>query len=387
MAAETKKYEGSKVQAQKSTASRKWIRPALGVLVLAAIFILIIGPKMKARQAVPPPASARAMIVKTIALFPQTLEISRNYTARISDATRTTVSARLTTTIEEVYFGEGDIVKAGDVLVLLNTQDVKTEMNRSKAALAKIEADIEFFEKQIEIDLTLYEGGAISKTAFDDATRKLKSLRASISLQQGGLKLSQQKLGYGSITAPVAGRIQQVYISKGEQVAPGKPVMEIIGMAGYRAVISIPERDMSKIALGNIAYIQTPDGSFWVGEIDRIYPALDERTHTGTVDVRLDDEISKKFFAGSMTSAQLVSAKYENILAVPAQAIFTRNGVSGVFVESGGTAHWKPVTIGASNGNQTIIDRGLSPGVRVITTPYPALNDGVKVTVAEDSAS
>ena len=195
--------------------------------------------------------------------------------------------------------------------------------------------------------------------------------------------MSQQKLWYGKIYAPVSGRIQKVYISKGEQVAPGKPVVEIVGGVNYKAVITIPERDMNNVMLGNIAYIQIPTGNSWAGLIDKIYPALDERTHTGTVDVRLSTEVSQAFFAGSMTQASLVFAKYENVLAVPTQSIFNRNGLTGVFIALDGIARWMPVALGTSNGNQTIVERGLRSGDAVITTPYPALNEGVKISVSK----
>lgn len=362
---------------------RKWVIRALFLLGLLLVAKFIIMPKMKARQSVPPPATARPMVVKTVRLSPQTLEFTSDYTARITDDGRTMVSARLSTIIAKVYFSEGDMVNAGDVLALLDTQDVRSEVNRAKASVTKIEADIEFFEKQIIIDRALYEGGAIPKTALDDSERKLKGLRASISQQESGLKLSRQKLGYGKIYAPVSGRIQKVHVSKGEQVAPGRPIMEIVGSANYKAVITVPERDMSRINLGATAYIQLPDGNSWAGSVEKIYPALDERTHTGTLDVKLNGEISKEFFAGSMTNVRLVRAQYDNVLAVPAQAIFNRAGVIGVFTVSSDAAHWSPVKLGASDGIQTIITNGLSSADTVITTPYPALNEGVKVVVSK----
>ncbi|MCF6329253.1 MAG: efflux RND transporter periplasmic adaptor subunit, partial [Henriciella sp.] len=354
-------------------------------LIAAAKFMII--PKIQAGKEVPPPASAREMVVRAEQLSTQTIEFTRDYTARITDNGRTLVSARLNTIIADVYFSEGDLVQAGDLLARLDTYDTRAEVSRARASLAQIQADIVFFENQTAIDRQLYEGGAISKTALEDSKRKLEGLRASMRQLDSGLVLARQKLGYGEIYAPVSGRIQKVHVRKGEQVAPGMPVLEIVGTSNYKAVIAVPERDMSRITLGTVAYIEMPGGEYWTGAIDKIYPALDGRTHTGTVDVRLSEEISQKFFAGSMTQARLVSERHENVLAVPTQSIFNRNGMNGVFVVDAGTAHWKPVVLGVSNGIQTIIADGLSAGDQVITTPYPALNEGVIVRIYEGRAS
>ncbi len=364
----------------------KWGVRILFFIALLLIAKFVIIPKMQARKAVPPPVAVRPIIVKTIRISPQTFEFTRNYTARVTDDSRTTVSARLSSTVKKVYFREGDMVRAGDILVILDTQDIRSEVNRSEASVAKIQADIEFFEQQIIIDRKLYQGGAISKTALDDSERKLKALRASLAQQKSGLRLSHQKFGYGKIYAPISGRIQKLYVSKGEQTAPGKPVIDIVGGANYKAVIAVSERDMGNMSVGNTVYIKIPGGDFWKGKINKIYPALDERTHTGTVDVKLGNEISKKFFAGSTTNARIVTAQYENALAIPSQSIFYRNGINGVFTVRDKTAHWKPVTLGADNGLQTIIESGLAIGEQVIITPYPSLNEGVKVRMSEGAA-
>jgi RND family efflux transporter MFP subunit len=355
---------------------------ALFGLALVLVIALVILPKMKARQEIPAAANARPLVVKTVEIIPKKLEFTREYTARITDNGRTMLSARLITTVREVLVQEGDMVAAGDVLVHLDTQDVRAEVNRARAALAKVEADYGFIRHQIEIDRTLFEGGAISKTAFDESTRQLKGLQANIRQQKNSLILAKQKLGYATISAPISGRIQNVHVRKGEEVAPGKPVIEIIGLGDFKAVISVPERDLSQFKSGDIAYLEAPDGAPWTGTIDRIYPALDARTHTGTLEVQLAADQSQKFFAGSMTQVKLISASFEKALFVPAQAIFTRNGIHGVFVVEDGKAYWKTVLPGASDGYHTVIDGGLVSGDQVITTPYPSLHDGVNVLLS-----
>ena len=360
-----------------------WARRLVALLLVLAVARFVIIPKMKARQAMPAPVSARPIIVKTVEVRPQSIEFTHNYTARITDDARTMVSARLNTTIDKTYVNEGDFVKAGDIIARLDTKDVRAEVERAKAGLAKIQADIAFFENQIEIDRKLYEGGAIPKTALDDSERKLKGLRAAISQQNNSLKLSKQKLGYGVIYAPVSGRIQKVYARKGEQVAFGKPIVEIIGQNNFKAVVTIPERDMARLNVGDIVYIDKPDTTQWQGKIDKIYPALDPRTHTGSFDVRLDKAVSQEFFAGSMTNAKLITEKFSAVLSVPTQAVFMRGGQNGVFVVKDNIAYWTPVSLGSSDGKRTIISSGLVAGQAVIITPYPSLNDGVKIIRAE----
>jgi RND family efflux transporter MFP subunit len=386
------KNETNKISYESATTKRPnmafiWGRRIVFLLLVLAAGRFVILPKMKARQTMPAPVSARPIVVRTVTVMPQSLEFTRDYTARIIDDTRTLVSARLNTTIAKTYVKEGDVVNAGDVIALLDTKDVRTEVGRAKAGLAKIEADIAFFENQINIDRKLYDGGAIPKTALDDSERKLKGLRATITQQNNNLKLSTQKLGYGKIYAPISGRIQKIFATQGEQVAPGKPIVEIIGSGAFKAVISVPERDMAHLNVADIVYLKKPDNVWWRGKIDRIYPALDPHTHTGTFDVRLDNTIAQDFFAGSMTRAKLVSDSFDNVLFVPTQAIFQRGGTSGVFVVTDNIAHWTPVSLGHSDGTQTVIKDGLVTGQNIIITPYPSLNEGVKIVLAGSNPS
>ena len=352
-------------------------------LLLIPIIIAVAAVQLRARLTVPPVALAKPLPVRVVAVAPQRIEFSRPFTARIEDMERAAISARLSSVVDTIRVREGEAVRRGDELIILDDRDALAEVARAQALVRQARADLLFQQKQIKADRALQREGGISQQELDNAERKLEGLTAALAQHENSLKLSEQRLGYTRIKAPISGMVQAIRINEGEFAAAGRPVMEIVGEQAYKAVIILPEREMSAIRTGATVHIDLPDDRRWSGHIDKIYPALDAKTHTGTVEVHLDRPVSHQLFPGSTARAEIVMSSLESAIAVPAQALFTREGESGLFVEQEGRALWRPVEPGRTNGRLVVIRQGVQAGDRVIITAYPSLENGVAVIVAE----
>lgn len=359
---------------------RSWYRKL--PLLLIPLLIAVAALQLKERLSVPPVAPGKPLPVRVVEVAPQDIEFVRSYTARIEDRERAALSARLNSVVDAVRVREGETVRQGDLLIELDDRDVRAEMKRSMALVRQVKADLLFQEKQIVVDRELYREGGISKLELDNAERKLEGLAATLSQHESSLRLAEQKLDYTRIRAPIGGRVQSIDISEGEHAAAGRPLIEIVSRDSYKAVVALPERDMPAVMVGAVVYIGLSDGRRWQGRVDKIYPALDERTHTGTAEVYLDQGVSSRLFPGSTVRADVVLSRQADALAVPAQALFHRDGRDGLFVEQDGIARWRDVVAGDSNGQAVVIRRGLNSGDRVIVTAYQTLQNGVAVTVS-----
>jgi hypothetical protein len=112
--------------------------------------------------------------------------------------------------------------------------------------------------------------------------------------------------------------------------------------------------------------------------IAHIYPALDIATRNATFGVCFTENLAG--LRPGMTVEAIVSlAKFERALVLPRSAIRIREGGSGVYIVENNVAHWRSVSIAQAQGKQVRIVSGLKGGERVIITPDPRLEDGIRV--------
>lgn len=359
---------------------RGWLATVSGVAAVALIAIQIQG-----RLSTPPVSPPKPLVVDVYEVAPRNIEISRRYNATIRDNDRAVITARVAAPVSDLLVREGERVEAGAIIAELDKQETRAELDRVKAQVQQIQADVRFFQRQTAIDEKLYSEGAISEATLDDSKRKLEGLQAALSQQKNNLLIAEQKLAYSTVLAPIDGVLQRLYLSRGEQAMVGSPVAEIVGTANYKAIIAVPEKDMPEIRRHAAVTIQHLNGASFHGRIDRIYPALDDRTHTGTIEIYLTTDSAGQLFPGSIAKAEIVLQERNGVLAVPAHAVTSRRGVKGVYVEINGKAQWREVNTGESTGRDTIIESGIKAGEKVIATPYPTLKEGTPVVPVKAS--
>lgn len=361
-------------------------RRVVRILALAAVvstLATVMVFRLQARLQTPPTVRQPPLAVETVRVAPAPFHRLRHYTGTVVARRRVVLSSQLTATVTEVPFREGARVQEGDLLVALDDREWRQECARLEAALAGTDTDLRFWREQLRADQRLYRKGTLSERAFRETQRRVHSLEAARRETGQGLAKAKTRLGYTRLLAAFDGVVQDVHALPGELAAAGRPLLELVADAPLKAVLSVPERDFADLGEGLAAEVRASGvKQLWQGRVDRLYPAVDERTRSGAVEVFLPDAAVGKLRPGMSVAADVVIESDKAALTVPEQAVVSRDK-AGVFVLQDHTARWRSVKTGAVQDGRVRVSAGLKVGDRVIVTPYPTLADG-RTVVARD---
>lgn len=326
-------------------------------------------------------------IVKTV-LMPQTVEVPGTVRARTSAV----VSPRIAGTVKQLRVREGQRVRRGDLLAVLDAGE-----NLANAAVARAAADEA--EKAVEeavarkklTDATfgryqkLFSEQAVTRQEFDVQTREkelaaLGVARAGARLKQAqeALKAADVMAGYTKITAPISGVVTSRQANLGGSVFPAQPLLTIEDEASYQLELSLPESVAAKTASGlKVQVTLEALGLTFDARINEIVPAADPGSRTVVAKIALEQKDLK---SGMFGRAMIDLGTTEKGLFLPVQALRKRGGLTSVWVVgSDRLARMRLVKPGRVIGNRVEILSGISEGEHVIVTGVADISEGSRI--------
>lgn len=321
--------------------------------------------------------------------------------------------------IVELNCREGDTVSKGDVLVKIR-QDVYISMvERAEAVLNAARSDYlqqkaQF--KQAEINFKrnkiLFNENVISAAEYETsqlnyeiAREQLTAAQYGVSSGRAALKEATENLTKTVICAPMDGTISMVAVKIGERVVgtsqmAGTEIMRIADLSDMEVVVDVNENDILKLNSGNSAKIDIDacPGQLFEGIVTQIansatnlYSNFEQVT---TFEVRIGIKCDTTagvtspstlpFRPGMSARVTIVTGQRADIVTVPIEAVFIRNGIECVWkVDDKNIVHATPVMSGIQDFSSIEIITGLEPGNRIVAGPYSAvskeLEEGMKV--------
>jgi len=191
-------------------------------------------------------------------------------------ASRTVVSAKVLATIEEITVAAGDQVNAGDLLVRLDNQEPSAKLKQAEQALVGAVANRKEAETNYNRMERLVQKNAISKSDFDEATRRLAVARAEESRIEQAVTEAKVLLSYTVITAPRQGRIVDRLAEPGDMARPGEPLLVLYDASSLRLEAPVLERLAVKMKTGDKlgVYVDALDREVQA-TLDEIVPQAD----------------------------------------------------------------------------------------------------------------
>jgi RND family efflux transporter MFP subunit len=284
---------------------------------------------------------------------------------------------------------QGDWVKNGAVLAVVQQQDYVDKVQQAKAQVSGYQAEYEKARLTFDRVSALYASQSATKPDFDSAQAQLSSSQASVAASQAQLSQANQALAYCSLKAPFDGWIVSRNVDVGSLVGPATNGFTLANTRSVKAVFGLPDISVSRVRLGQQLSIVTD--SFprpFAGRVSAISPAADPKSRVFSVEVTIPnpkDQLKSGMIASlAMDGSPLPQA----VLAVPLSAVIRDPGRANGFAvmvaqNSGGddVAHLRPVEVGDIYGNMIAATGGLNAGETVITTGAALVRDGEKVRV------
>ena len=285
---------------------------------------------------------------------------------------QSTVVSQITGVVLEINAEEGDFVQAGQVLARVETDRYALEVERSNAALQRLET--EYLRKK-----ELFDRQLVSADDFERVSAEFAAQKAAVGLARLDLKNT-------SIRAPISGYVSERLVRVGNLVDLHQPVYRLASYEPLLAVLHVPERELSVLHLGldvSVSLDALPGKSF-AGKVIRINPVVDPATGTFRVTARMDDPESV-LKPGLFGRVDILYDMRKNVPLIPRSAVITEDEISHVFVVGeGGNVLRRPVRLGYEREGLVEVIDGVTAGERIVTAGKGSLSDGSRVEVVGD---
>ena len=328
-------------------------------------------------------------------VIPRTIESTVIAFGRIEPKSDVNISAEVSEKIESLYVDEGDTVKIGDTLVVLNRDRYLASLNQAEAQVRQVQANLKKAQENLRKTKELHKSGAVSDDALLSAQTEVDVLEAQLQSARASLRGARDNLAHTVIVAPIDGIVTLVKAEKGEFVVvgtmnnPGSSIMTIAQLTDLQAKVEVDEADIVDLELGQKSKIELdalPD-TFFEGRVVQISHQANVQNVSGEetratfyVYIALLNP-SPKIRPGMSVTATITTAEHDSVLAVPLSAVvayhdtLTNRDGEAVFVIDNGFAKKKPIKTGISDDRFVEVTEGLSMGESVITGPFKILRE------------
>ena len=290
-----------------------------------------------------------------------------------------------------VNFKEGQDVKQGDVLARIDPTIYKAQLDQAMAKKAQDEALL----ANAQNDLARYErlaaSNAINKQQADTQRALVAQYTAQIQADQGVIENAQATLGYTTITAPLSGRTGIRMVDEGNIVRASDASSAIVTITQLRpisVIFNLPQQELDRVnaafAKGRLAVdaLRPADNSV----IERgTLTVIDNQVDPSTGTVRLRAEFANDnltLWPGQFVNVRLLIDTLQNVVVIPTGAV--QRGPEGAFVyvvNPDSTAAMRPIMVQQQDETRTVVNSGVAPPERVVTTGFARLTDGATVIV------
>lgn len=365
---------------------------ALGVLVATPVIFTVVDRATAASSQ----TAVQAIPVGVQTVRPKEVQLWSQFSGRLNAVDYAELRPEVGGRITQVLFKDGQIVKAGDVLLVIDPRPYEAAAAKAKADLASAHANAAFARTDLQRAEGLIKANAIARTMYDQRVNANQVAVANVAVAEAALRQAQVDVDHAYVKAPISGRISRPEITVGNlvQTSPNAPLLaSIVSNDGIYADFEVDEQTY----LANVrAHAETareeqqlPVEMTLQGANDRVFKGMiysfDNKIDAGSGTIRARarfDNADGSLVPGMFVSVRLGSGTSHQALLVAERAVSSDLDKKFVFVVGRGEkVESRQVTLGANVDGQRVVLSGLKTGDRVIVDGVQHVALGAPVLV------
>lgn len=312
--------------------------------------------------------AADAIPVETVRPTRTDMVARHDGTATLEAEADAEVVARVGGQVMRLVVEEGQRVRAGQLLAILDQRQLRLEAAQAQAQFAKVESD---YRRQVE----LHQKGLIAAGAFEGSRFDLAQRRAAY-------ELASLQLSYSELRAPFDGVVAERRVRTGQNVAAGTTAFRIVDNSRLRAQVFVPERQLERLRPGQTALVSVDalPGRHFPARVALVSPTVDARTATFKVTLDVPDPRGD-LKPGMFARVGVVFEKRSRVLAIPGAALVENQAEPTVYVIEAGRAAPRRLRLGLNDDGRVEVLSGLKGDEQIVITGQNGLKAGHAVRV------
>jgi len=367
----------------------KTIKTFISLSVGAFICFAWIGCNSVSTQQKASAATTRPVSVTVAKVGQQDLQVYLTGLGTVTASNTVSIKSRVDGQLVTVAFKEGQQVRKGDLLAVIDPRPFEVQLSQAQAQLFKDQAQLHDAKLNLDRFTGLVPAGIISQQQLDTQHALVDQLEGAVRADQAQIDNVKLQLIYCHIVAPIGGRIGLRLVDSGNMVHASDPnaLLVITQVEPIAVLFTLPEDNLPAVAqhlkqapLQVEAYSRDDQTKLATGTLLTIDNEIDPATGTGRLKAMFDNK-DGSLWPNQFVNVQLLLEVRKNSTVIPNVAV--QHGPQGTFVyvvkTESQTAEMRSVSVGLTQGNIASIANGLAPGELVVTDGQDKLQNNSKV--------
>ncbi len=321
-------------------------------------------------------SNERVTLVQVQPVTPQTLRHYLTLQGTVDSDKNIAVSPKMPGTVTAVYVKEGDAVRAGQVMAVIDDAVMRQNVAELKTGL--------------ELATTVYEK---QKNLWDQKIgseiQYLQTKNNKESLERRLATLNEQ-LAQTRVTAPISGTVDAVGLRVGEPANPGTTTIRVVNLSDMKVLAKVADTYINTVRKGDEALVELNSGKKMTGKVSFVGKVVNPQTRTFDVEIALPNK-GGLLKPNMLANISINDQTKENALVVNQNLIQRTESGDVVYVAKVNgnqtTAQLRKIKTGISYNGEVVVTEGLQPGDQLITVGYQDLVDGQPLKISDPIAA